>query len=430
MSFAETLSLREKRAAEKHAIRSTWYGCFSEKLFANTALTVIYLTMLGAGDSFTMFISSVSSISGLIFMIPFAGLTAKLGLRMTYTFTCTAGCCAFLGMALAPFSGAAGKYIMIVTFFIYAMTQQLYSSAWYPLLDNFLLPSERSRFFSKMRFSYNLLNVILIYGLGKLMGNNPAMWFLQLIYVCGGLTLLGRKFEMDRLPIDPNAKRETVNIALGLRFCFRNSTLVGFSLYTCLITMSYGTAMILGVLYMRTQLKYGAETLMTYSTLSMAGLIVGFGIAGKIIRIFKTRKCQIATHFMALTSCALLLICVPENPANKAILVFMFLLNGITSAFMSCINSTEMMALAKPGSKVMTTAFFSTASLIGSAAGKLGTTFVLGCGALANEWMLWGFKMSKFQFLFIFFTAMMAFLLLFLPLVPSVIPKHKDYYCP
>ena len=78
----------------------------------------------------------------------------------------------------------------------------------------------------------------------------------------------------------------------------------------------------------------------------------------------------------------------------------------------------------------MTTAFFSTASLIGGAVGKLGTTFVLACGALANEWTLFSLSMSKFQFLFIFFTGMSAFLLLFLPLVPSIIPKHKDYYCP
>ena len=68
--------------------------------------------------------------------------------------------------------------------------------------------------------------------------------------------------------------------------------------------------------------------------------------------------------------------------------------------------------------------------LIGGAVGKLGTTFVLGCGALANEWTLFSLSMSKFQFLFIFFTGMSAFLLLFLPLVPSIIPKHKDYYCP
>ena len=118
MRFAETLTVRERKTAEKHAVRSTWFGCFSEKLFANTALIVIYLTMMGAGDSFTMFISSIASISGIFFMIPCAGLTAKLGLRMTYTFTCITGCCAFLGMALAPFCGVYGKYILILTFFI------------------------------------------------------------------------------------------------------------------------------------------------------------------------------------------------------------------------------------------------------------------------------------------------------------------------
>ena len=430
MSYAESLSPAVRKKAENNAILSTFFGCISEKLFGTTAFIVIYLSLMGAGETYNMFFTAISSIAGVIFLIPCAALTAKFGLRRAYTFTCCTGCCAFMGMAGAAFAGEYGKYIMALCGFIYAMTQDIYSSCWYPMLDNFLLPGDRSRFFGKMRFSYTLFNAILLYCLGKLMGSNPPVWLMQIIFVCGGLGLLGRKFEMDRMPVDPHAKRETVNIALALRFCFRNSSLIGFAFYTCLVTLAYSTAVTLAVIYMKSTLEMGAETLMNYSALSLAGLIAGFGVVGKVIKRFKIRACQIGTHLSALTVCILLLLAVPQNPFLKAILAVVFLLSGITSAFISCINSTEMMALSKPRNKVMTTAFFSTSSLIGAAAGRLVTTFILGCGALAPEWTLWGIKMTKYQFLFGVFTVMLAFFLLFLPLLPSLVSRHKDYYNP
>ena len=430
MSFAENLSPQVRKKAENNAILSTFFGCVSEKLFGTTAVIVIYLSLMGADESFNMFFTAISSIAGVIFLIPCAALTAKFGLRKAYTFTCLTGCCAFLGMACAAFAGSYGKYIMIFCGFTYAMTQDIYSSCWYPMLDNFLLPGDRSRFFGKMRFSYTLFNAVLLYCLGKLMGTQPPVWLMQIIFVCGGLGLLGRKFEMDRMPVDPHARRETVNIALALRFCFRNSSLIGFAFYTCLVTLAYSTAVTLGVIYMKSSLNMGAETLMNYSALSLAGLIIGFGIVGKVIKRFKIKVCQVGTHLAGLFVCILLLISVPQNPLLKVILAGVFLFSGITSAFISCINSTEMMALSKPGNKVMTTAFFSTSSLIGAAVGRLVTTFILGCGALAPEWELWGMKMTKYQFLFGMFTIMLAFFLLFLPLIPSLVPRHKDYYNP
>ena len=430
MTFAETLTPEKRKKSELHAIFSTWFGCISEQIIDRNAILVIYLLLLGGSDSFSMFSTSLSSLASLFLLIPCAGFAVRFGLRITYSSSCIIGMFSFLGMAAAPYAGSMAKHIVILCCFIYALTSPVYSTCWYPLLDNFLLPEGRGKFFGNMRFSYTIINTVFIYLIGKIMGTNPSIMLLQGILVFGGITLLGRKFEMDRLPLNPDAKRETVNIRKALGICMSNSPLVGFSIYFCLLNLAFCAAEPLAIVYMKTYLKMDAETVMIYPSLNLVGLLLGYAAVGFSFRKFKMKKCLLGTHFAALLVCVLFLLAVPENPLYSKILVGAFLLNGFVGAFMLCINSMEMLALAKPGNKVMAMAFVATLSSLGTAVGRLGTTAILACGALAETWQFAGLTLSKFQFLFGFYTAAIIFFLILLPLTPSVIPKHHDYYHP
>ncbi|MBR2438880.1 MAG: MFS transporter [Lentisphaeria bacterium] len=430
MSYAETLTPQQRKKYEKHAIFSTWFGCISEQMIDSNALIVLYIVMLGGNDSISMFSTSLSSVASVVLMIFCAGLAVKFGLRMTYSAACIVGSLAFLAIAAAPYAGSYAQNIVIGSAFIYSLTRPVYSSTWYPLLDNFLLPEGRSKFFGKMRFSYMILNTILIYAMGKIMGAKPPVLVVQSLFVFGGLMLMGRKFEMDRMPLNPNAKREPVNIPLALGICIKNGPLIGFSIYSCLVNMAFYAAVPLAVVYMKTCLNFNAESLMTFSSVGLLGSIVGYAAVGRLLPKFKTKKCLIGTHLTGLLVCILLLTAVPQNPLLKPILYVTFFLNGFVSAFMLCINSIEMLALARPGNKVMAMAFVATITNLGTAVGRLGTTLILWTGALAASWNFAGMTMTKFQFLFGFYTFAMIFFLILLPLAPAVIPRHHDYYHP
>lgn len=430
MTYAETLTPDQRKKYEKHAILSTWFGCISEQMIDSNALLVLYIVMLGGKDSISMFSTALSSIASMLLLIPCAGLAVKFGLRLTYSSACITGCLAFFAMAAAPYTGPFAQTTVIAGAFIYSLTRPVYSSTWYPLLDNFLLPEGRGKFFGKMRFSYMLLNTALIYILGKIMGTEPPIIIIQCIFIFGGITLLGRKFEMDRLPLNTNAKREPINIPLALGICIKNGPLVGFSIYTCLLNIAFYAAVPLATVYMKTYLKYDANTLMTFASVALLGSILGYAAVAKILPKYKTKRCLIAAHICGILVCVLLLIATPGNPMIKPILYTAFLLNGFTAAFILCINSTEMLALARPGNKVMAMAFVSTATNLGTAIGRLGTTLILWTGALAATWDFAGMTMTKFQFLFGFYTFMMIFFLIMLPLTPAVIPRHHDYYHP
>ena len=102
MHFADTLSDRQRLRCRRTAIGSTMFGCISTQLIESNALVVLYLTMLGGSDSFTMFSSSLTSISNILLLIPCAAMAAGWGLRRTYTLSSAVGFLAFLLMAAAP----------------------------------------------------------------------------------------------------------------------------------------------------------------------------------------------------------------------------------------------------------------------------------------------------------------------------------------
>ena len=78
----------------------------------------------------------------------------------------------------------------------------------------------------------------------------------------------------------------------------------------------------------------------------------------------------------------------------------------------------------------MAIAFCMTMIAIGTAAGTLLSTLLIGCGALAESWQFMGMTLTKFQLLFGMCALLMFFIVILFPLVPAVIGKHDDYYKP
>ena len=54
MSFADTLSDHLRKRARLHAILSTFFGTVSEQAIDTNTLLILYLMLLGGGDSFSM----------------------------------------------------------------------------------------------------------------------------------------------------------------------------------------------------------------------------------------------------------------------------------------------------------------------------------------------------------------------------------------
>ena len=95
-----------------------------------------------------------------------------------------------------------------------------------------------------------------------------------------------------------------------------------------------------------------------------------------------------------------------------------------------CNNSSELLALARPGNKTMAMALVQTYQNAGISISRTGTSLIMGANLLAPLWTWGSREFSSYHSFFIFYGVLAAVLLLLLPTLPAIVPKHRDYYQP
>ena len=424
-SYAETLPTDRRRHFEHIAITSTMFGCISTQLIESNAPVVLYLTMLGGSPSVSMFSSSLPNLSHILLLIPCAAFAARWGLRRTYTLSSAAGFLAFLLIAGAPYLGSFSRSAVICGCFSYAVTLTFYASTWYPLLDNILTSETRSAFFSKMRFTYMLFNAALLFLLGKVLDKTSSIGVLQCVFLLAGSALWGRKFCMDKLPISPDMARESPDLRRSLATCLRNLPLLKFSFYLGCMYLVVPAAPALALVSMKTSLGLANGTIVVISSAALVGRLTGYLLMGLLAKRVSMRRLVIGTHLGTLLAVGPLIFVTSSTPALAAVLGTVFFLNGVVWALLLCINSVEMLALARPGNKIMAIAFCSSAIALGGAAGTLLTSALLGCAAIPAKLALAGIAVTKFQLFFAAYTTAILLFLALLPIVPAVTRQEQ-----
>ena len=107
-----------------------------------------------------------------------------------------------------------------------------------------------------------------------------------------------------------------------------------------------------------------------------------------------------------------------------------YFLNSFAASTFMCNYSSELLALARPGNKTMAMAFLQTYQSAGISISRGGTALVLGANLLAPSWHLGTLTLCSYQTLFLFYGVTAAVLLVLVPTLPAVMPRHKDYYQP
>ena len=430
MNFAETLSAEKRRKARIDAILSTIFGTISEQAIDTNTLLILYLMLLGGGDSFSMLSTAIVGLCGVFLSIPSAGIVNKLGLRLSYSTAIYLQVTMLACIAGAPFFGSMAPAVVMSAFAVYCILRSLYAATWFPLLDNFLLAEERGRFFGNMRFIYMIFNMLLIFSVGFLMGEKPPLWIIQLYFVVAGAGLLWRKIFLDRLPYSCDVATTRVEILPALKISLANSALVGFSFYLGFLTLAALSAFPLAVVYMKSCLGLGAQTIMIITSLGIGGQIAAYGAVGFLMKNMPRKYFTLMIHLIFLLVIGGLLLTSPEQSWNSYLLGVLFFFNGMAAAFLNCLASTEMLSLARPGNKVMAMAFTTTFQSIGNAVGRLGMTLLMASGMLAPVWQCGNRSLTYFHTLFIFSFVMTLLGLLFLVLTPAMVPERSDYYAP
>ena len=429
MSFADTLSDRERRRARLYAYASTLSGCISEVMFDSTAIIILFFTMLKASAMATMFSSSLSGLTALFLMIPGAVIVDRIGLKPAVKYACSAGFVGFLLIVAAPWLGETlAVPAALLGTVIFCAQRSLYSSAWYPLLDGFLRLDERGRFFAVMRTGYMIFTGTLFFLVGLLLGDEPPMWLMQLVIGIAGAALLIRWYCISKFPEDPEAVTGRYDFRGALRTSIRNAPLTGFSTYLCLLSVAYTSLLPLALIYLRKGIGADPGTVQLLSTVGIGGSVCGYFVYGVITGRVKLKWLEAVVHVTFIVL-ALLLFWLDRNTPGFFWYVgaILFVL-AVANSWVMCNNSMEYLALARPGNKTMALAFCQTYLNLGTAIGRLGCSALLGCALLSPVWTWGGRDVCVYQSLFLLIAAVAAFALVMVPILPSFAPRHEDYY--
>lgn len=426
--FAETLTEEQRRRARIYAYFACYFGCVSEVMLDSSAIIIIYMTMLGGGNMLVMLSTSFSGILGMLLTIPSAVLIGRIGLKKAALTACLTGAAGFLLMSSAPFFGTFGKLVAIVGCLVYCLQRSLYGTAWYPMLDAFLRKQDRGSFFGTMRYSYMVVTGVLFFCLGKLMGKNPPMLLIQGIIGTAGLLMLGRLYCMMHFPDNTLEKTAKLNFRQSLGISIRNGPLTSFSVYVSLLSIAFTSLIPLTLIYLKQYAGLPAGTVQIFSTVGIAGSILGYFCYGFLLRRLKIKRMELMTHCIFIFSAFSMFLLNKDMPGFIWLAGAVYFMTSIGASTFLCNNSTESLALARPGNKPMAIAFQNTYQNIGVAVGRTGTSLILGINLLAPSWTAGKMTFSNYQTLFLLYGVIALVVMLLLPTLPSVVPRHHDYY--
>ena len=432
MAFADTLTDRERRRARLLACGSALTGCISEVMLDSSAIVILYFTMLKASSMLTMLTASLPGLLRLLLMIPFAGLTDKLGHQRSIRIACSAGCMGYLLMAAAAFlPDGAALPVAFIGCAVYCAQRTLYDAAWYPLIDNFLRKEDRGKFFSFMRTGYMLFSGVLFFIIGLLMGKDPPMWFMQSVIAFAGLALLLRGVCLSFCPTDPNRKTGTYNLKKAFYLSLTNAPLTGYSIYLCLLAFFCKPLLPLVLLYLKVYVDMTPGTVQILSSLGMGGAIAGYSLYGLFTGRMKLKYLELGNHLTFVVLAFLLFFLDKGTPGFTWIIGSGIFLLSIGNSFYMCNSSMEFLALARPGNKTMALAFCQTYQNAGVMMGNTATSLILGSSIFAATWTTQGgTTYSVYQSIFLILGIIGVMTLILIPIMPSFIPKHEDYYEP
>lgn len=309
--FVYSLNDKERKRYQLYALFSTFFGCFSDVMVDSSAILILYFAMLGADKSTVMSSTGYVAIASMLLMIPASGLVNKLGAKSVVAISSVIGMSSCLLMAAAPFFGREWACnIALVGCFAYSISKATWPVAWYVVLGNILLPSERGNFLGFMRFSYYILTGVVFWAVGYAMGSNPPEWFLQAVISVIGVMILGRTLFISMIKL-PEEKTKTLELGKSFKSVIKNYALIGFSVYVCFICLAFAAVLPLTLIYMKEGLAMGDGLVQEISAFGIGGLVFGYFVYGRLVRLAGIRNVQLLVHAIYIATPLGLFFCSP-----------------------------------------------------------------------------------------------------------------------
>ena len=148
------LTLDEAKKAERNTICSACCTSMGDVPFVDAAIIILYASMLGANDMFSMVTTSLSPLMAGLFSLLATMFTGRQNYQKTILQMTVLSLAMFALIVLAPYFGSWSVPVLLISLALFAFFHTVYVAAWYPLLSTFLYDDRRSFYFGRMRFTW------------------------------------------------------------------------------------------------------------------------------------------------------------------------------------------------------------------------------------------------------------------------------------
>jgi len=396
----------------------------------DSAVIILFAGILGASSMLAMATTALFGVMNCLFLIPAAYIAAKVGYKRQILYTAFGGSLAIIMLALSPYLNSYAKYGMIFSLICFGIVMTLYFSAWFPFLDEFLPKKERSNFFGMLRFSWQSCCVVFFFICGLVMGETPALWVLQIIIIITGVALLGRAYFVNKIKINESECKTLLPFRKSMEMVLNNKPLVGFSVYLAFLYLMAQGTIPLTFIYLKNYLNTPDNIVVIISSIALAGTIIGFFFAGRMIARLGVKKILLVIHLSFALINVLLFACSDTETIPLIIITTLLVCYGFFMAISSVAISSEMIALADPANKALAMAFCGSMYAAGTGGSRLLSSMLIGTGILAPQWNIGTMTFSMFHTMYLGYGVGILFVSLLLVIVPAIFPKGEYHYIP
>jgi MFS family permease len=406
----------------RYAILSACWGAIPQVMVKDSSVIIIFASLIGASEMVSVLSTSLLDLSVCFLMLPFAWLSNRVGVTRQIIGAVLVSVVALLAAATAPWFGAAAGCVMMISLVAFAVVISAYTAAWFPLLDTVVPADSRGLFFGRLRFWWQLVAALFIFGSGWLIGRQATVTRLQLIVAVAAVASLGRAWYVARIPTVPASSCQ-LNLRAGIVASLRNGPLTGFGIYLFFLYVAANATIPVVFVFARNHLKLPDNVIVMLSAVVMGGLLSGYLIGGPCVQRWGVKGMFLVAHLGFAVLNGLLLAVGSGTTGTIVVLGAILGAYGMLVACASIAVSTELLALASPDNKAVSIAFGYGLYAAGLGGARALASALLGSGLLAPQWVLAGHVFTRYHSLFLFSGVGVLIAVLLLAFVPGMVGR-------
>jgi MFS family permease len=419
----EQPSPAQRRAAMRSAIFGQCGGQLGSLVFTN-GLMLLYLGALGMEPAGIIRALAIPAGAAGLLIIPLAHVCDRLGIKRVGALGLLLTIAGYAGIAGAAWfdAGPPALVLAVAGIVVFASGYAMFSAGWFALLAGIVPPDVRGRFFGVLRFSWQAVAIAFSSAVTPLLSGPSQLRMFQVVMALLLLGQIDRLWQYRRIPEVTGPRPPRVGLPAALGEIVRAPRYMGFCSYLFLLYLFTANAPALFALIATNVAHLSARTVTLLGVALMAGNLAGFAVGGWAVDRIGTKVLFLLCHL----GFGVLLMLYPFRAALGAEAWAMAALNlgfGTVSAASTIAITTEMLALAPPERKSLSTGVCQTLMSAGSAMSGILASGAIASGMLRDRWTFLGQEASAFDALLVLDAVVVVLLVVTLGLVPSVVGK-------